>query len=321
MKDKIQSKLNTFCPYNMLSPNGFAEFVGFTSEEVSDLCKKYDCDLTLCKSWYDGYHLENFDVYNPESVMNALVTKTFDSYWSGTSTYLVVADKINMNYEGTKDDVIAMLSGGSVSVDVEHYDNTFSNILDKDDVFTFLIHLGYLAYDKKTRKCYIPNREVNGEWQKAIKNNSDYAVTNKIIQDSENLLNATLAGDSETVAAALDKSHIHVTSNLSYNNEKSLQSAIYLAYIYALNNYTIIKEVPAGKGYADIVYIPFDKTQAALIVELKRNSSPETALSQIKEKRYFDCLSTWQGDILFVGVNYDENTKKHECKIEKFVKN
>jgi hypothetical protein len=321
MKDKIQSKLNTFRPYNMISPNGFAEFVGFTSEEVSDLCKKYDCDLTLCKSWYDGYHLENFDVYNPESVMNALVTKTFDSYWSGTSTYLVVADKINMNYEGTKDDVIAMLSGGSVSVDVEHYDNTFSNILDKDDVFTFLIHLGYLAYDKKTRKCYIPNREVNGEWQKAIKNNYDYAVTNKIIQDSENLLNATLAGDSETVAAALDKSHIHVTSNLSYNNEKSLQSAIYLAYIYALNNYTIIKEMPTGKGYADIVYIPFDKTQAALIVELKRNSSPETALAQIKEKQYFECLSTWQGDILFVGVNYDETTKKHECKIEKFVKN
>ena len=111
-----------------------------------------------------------------------------------------------------------------------------------------------------------------------------------------------------------------MTSNLSYNNEKSLQSAIYLAYIYALNNYIIEKELPAGKGYADIVYIPFNKKQTAIIVELKRNDSTDSALKQIKEKRYFDCLDNWSGNILFVGVNYNENTKEHECKIENFVK-
>ena len=105
-----------------------------------------------------------------------------------------------------------------------------------------------------------------------------------------------------------------------WGDEYSLHSAIYLAYIYAINHYTIVKEMSAGKGFADIVYIPFDKTKAALIVELKRNGSTEGALKQIREKRYFDSLANWHGDILFVGVNYDADTKKHECKIERFVK-
>ena len=111
VKDKIQSKLNTFRPYTMLFAGEFSEFVGFTSEEVQDLCKRYDCDFELCKSWYDGYLLKNFEVYNPEAVMQALVSKEFRSYWSGTSTYEVVAERIRMNFDGIKEDVVKMLAG------------------------------------------------------------------------------------------------------------------------------------------------------------------------------------------------------------------
>ena len=124
-----------------------------------------------------------------------------------------------------------------------------------------------------------------------------------------------------------------MTSNLSYNNEKSLQSAIYLAYIYAINHYLITKEMPAESekrsfslrslatdGYADIVYVPLRKDKPALIVELKRNSTTKTALTQIREKKYFECMENFTGEILFVGVNYDAETKIHECKIERFVK-
>ena len=86
------------------------------------------------------------------------------------------------------------------------------------------------------------------------------------------------------------------------------------------NGYTISKEMTTGKGFADVVYVPFDKSKAAIIVELKHNKSAETALTQIKEKRYFDSLANWHGDLLFVGVNYDEKSKEHSCKIERFVK-
>ena len=196
-----------------------------------------------------------------------------------------------------------------------------------------MIHLGYLAYDEDEEMCYIPNREIHKEWQNAVSDNADYAETNKIIADSKNLLREKLAGNEEAVARALDISHIHVTSNRSYNNEESLQSAIYLAYIYALNGYIIEKEATAGmretkflgkvacdRRFADIIYIPFDKTKPAMIVELKHNKSANSALNQIKEKQYADCLSNWHGDLLFVGINYDEKSKRHECKIEELVK-
>lgn len=320
MKDKIQSKLNTFIPYTMLYAGDFAEFVGFTDEEVKLLCKQNDCNYNLCKSWYDGYKLGDFDVYNPESVIKTVTSQRFMSYWSGTSTYLVVDEKIRMNFSGIKEDVIAMLSGDKISVDVEKYDNTMTGFRSKDDVYAFLIHLGYLAYDEKSARCYIPNREIHKEWQKVVADNSDYAETNKIIKDSEELLKQTLLGNESAVAVALDRSHIHVTSNRSYNNEYCLQSAIYLAYLYALNDYTVIKELTTGKGFADIVYIPFDSTKSAIIIELKHNKSADTALTQIKEKRYFDSLANWKGDILFVGINYDETSKTHACKIERLIK-
>ena len=252
----------------------------------------------------------------------AALSGKFKSYWSGTSTYNVIAEKIQMNFDGTKENVIAMLSGERVDVEVDSYNNTMTGFESKDDVFTFLIHLGYLAYDEEERECYIPNREIHHEWQLAIKNDSDYAQTNKIIDDSKKLLEETLAGNETLVAEALDRSHDHVSSNRSYNNEYSLQSAIYLAYIYAINGYTIVKEMTAGKGIADIVYIPLasNKSQTALIVEVKHNQSAQTALEQIKQKRYFDCLKNWRGEIVFVGANYDEKTKKHDCKIERIMK-
>ena len=320
MKDKVQSKLNEFSQVNMLRIGKFAEYTGFTTEEVKALCEKYSCSFENCKSWYDGYNLKGIEIYNPQAVINAVVSGEFVSYWSETSTYQVVAEKIRMNFAGTKENVIAMMGGERIRVNVELYENTMTGFNSKDDVFTFLIHLGYLAYDEKERKCYIPNKEIYEEWQKVIETNSDYSETNKIILASEQLLRDTIAGNEKAVAEGLDASHRHVTSWRNYNNEYSLHSAIYLAYIYCLNGYTIAKEIPTGNGCADIMYIPFDKTKDVIIVELKYNTSASRALEQIKEKKYFDLLDNWQGGILFAGVNYDTESKKHECKIERFVK-
>lgn len=59
----------------------------------------------------------------------------------------------------------------------------------------------------------------------------------------------------------------------------------------------------------------------ALVIELKWNKSAEGAIAQIREKRYFDVLKDYGGDILLVGISYDreagENKRKHTCVIEK----
>ncbi|MBQ9607429.1 MAG: PD-(D/E)XK nuclease domain-containing protein, partial [Lachnospiraceae bacterium] len=216
--------------------------------------------------------------------------------------------------------IIRMLAGESVDVNVTRYMNTMDSFNSRSDVFTYLIHLGYLAYDNKDKTCRIPNREVRQEWFNAIEDIEDYNVTNEIIESSKELLNMTIALDGEAVSRALDISHIHVSSNRSYNNEDVLQSAIYLAYIYALNKYTIIKEMTTGKGFADVVFIPYVPDMPAMVIELKHNKSSESALSQIKEKQYFDSLSNYSGRLLLVGINYDEDKKTHVCQIEKWEK-
>lgn len=219
-----------------------------------------------------------------------------------------------------KDDIIKMIAGESIDIDILMYKNTVTNFISKNDIFTYLMHLGYLSYNEENRQCKIPNNEVRLEWHRAVSVISDYSVTDSIIKDSKELLAEIKNGNENAVAKALDKSHIHVTSNRSYNNEDALQSAIYLSYIYALNKYTIIKEMTTGKGFADVVFIPFVKDMPAMVVELKRNGTTESAINQIRKKQYFDSLQHYSGDLLFIGINYDENKKTHECKIERFIK-
>lgn len=320
VRDKIQSKLNNFREYTILKAGPLAEFTGFTGEEVQALCKEYGVDYEEMKLWYDGYHLGEYEVYNPESVVRSLEEKCFGSYWGQTSSYEAISDRIRSNFAGTKDAVVRMLSGEEVDVNVTRYMNTMTSFHTKDDLFTYLIHVGYLAYNLDEGTCRIPNKEVRQEWFNAIETEEDYAVTTQIIQASKELLRQTFEGEEEAVAKSLDISHIHVTSNRSYNNEDGLQSAIYLSFIYALNRYTAVREMTTGKGFADVVYIPVKPEDPAMIIELKRNGSTESALEQIREKRYFESLSHYQGKLLFVGINYDEMKKTHTCKIEWFEK-
>ena len=225
-----------------------------------------------------------------------------------------------MNFEGTREDVVKMLAGESVDVNVTRFLNTMDSFKTRSDVFTYLIHLGYLAYNSEEHTCRIPNKEVREEWFNAVEAEPGYEVTSRIIQDSRELLAETLAGNEEAVAKALDRSHIHVTSNRSYNNEDALQSAIYLAYIFALNKYTVTKEMTAGKGFADVTFVPFVPDIPAMIIELKRNDSAESAIKQIKDKQYYESLRHYQGNLLFVGINYDETEKTHTCQIERLEK-
>lgn len=320
IRDRVQSKLNNFREYTILDAKDLSEFVGFTDAEVQSLCQQYHADYTECRRWYDGYRQRGIEIYCPESVVQSVTSGYFDDYWGRTSTYQVVEDRISANFEGMRDDVIRMLSGESVEVNVSRYMNTMTDFRSKSDAFTYLIHTGYLAYDMDSRTCRIPNKEIRQEWFNAIEDEDSYKETDKIIKDSRVLLRQTQQGNEEAVARALDASHINVTSNRSYNNEDALQSAICLAYIYALNEYTVVREMTAGKGFADVVFIPFKQNIPAMIIELKRNKSPENALNQIRQKHYFASLSHYSGNLLFVGINYDEHAKTHTCKIEKFVK-
>ena len=225
-----------------------------------------------------------------------------------------------MNFDGLKDNIIRMLAGESVYVDTTEFLNDMHIIRSKNDVLTVLIHLGYLAYNKDTFECYIPNKEVADEMNNAIKATSWEPLV-KTIKNSKSLLDSTIAGNEQAVAQAIDLAHDEHTSILSYNDENSLACVLTEAYIWAKNEYVIHREYATGKGYSDLVMIPRrNVNKPALVIELKFNNTADTAIDQIKRKQYPSKTADYTGDILLVGINYDKETKQHTCRIERYKK-
>ena len=315
------SALNMFTEFSMTEPKRMAPYIGFTEEEVQTLCEAYRMDFDETKRWYDGYRLsEKLHVYNPQSVVAAMLNQEFHNYWSNTETYEALKIYIDMNFDGLKDAIVIMLSGGTVMINPRIFTNDMTTFHSKDDVLTLLVHLGYLTYHTETQEVSIPNEEVRGEFYNAI-SCSGWNEVMAAIGASKELLERTWAMDGDAVAKGIDTVHVETTSILSYHNENSLGCVIFLAYYSARSEYTMIRELPAGKGFADIVFLPHKYSdKPAMVVELKWDQSAETAIKQIKDKNYVQALEQYTGEILLVCVNYDKESKKHQCVIEKFYK-
>ena len=314
---------DNFKDYSMLHAGPIAPYVGFTEAEVQKLCEEYGHEFEKVKRWYDGYQIGTYHVYNPNAVVNLMLEGEFQSYWSGTASYEAIVPLINMDFDGLRGAVIEMLSGDHVPIDITSFQNDTVSFANKDDVLTYLIHLGYLAYDRTFKTAFIPNEEIRQEMILATKRKK----WNELIsfqKESEQLLRDTLQMDGDAVAKEIEKIHREYVSVIQYNNENSLSSVLSIAYLSAMQYYfKPIREFPAGRGFADFVFIPkpeFQKFYPALVVELKWNKDVKTALDQIKDRKYPDSVACYAGELLLVGINYNEKTKEHECRIEKYEK-
>lgn len=308
-KLKTQLALNNFKQYTMLTPGPLAEYIGFTEEEVKKLCDRYGQDFYKVKRWYDGYKLGRYHIYNPNAVVSLMIEGEFRSYWSETGSYRIIVPLINMDFDGLKSAVIEMLAGGSVEIDVTSFQNDTVNFEDKDDILTYLIHLGYLAYNQKREMAFVPNEEIREELFRAIKKKK----WNEFIefqQKSLELLEATLELDSVRVAAEIEEIHTNYASAIQYNDENSLSSVLSIAYLGAMQYYfKPVRELPTGKGFADFIFIPKPEhinNYPAIVVELKWDKKAETAIKQIKDKNYPDVVKQYTGDILLVGISYEK---------------
>lgn len=320
-KDGSQSAISDFQEFSMICPMEFAEYAGFTETEVQKLCAEYHRDFRVMKQWYDGYTLEDAgSVYNPNSVMKAVRSNKFNSYWTETSAAKSLMGYISLNFDGLSIIVAKLLGGIDVPVDTNGFANDLTTFQNQDDVLTLLIHLGYLAYDEETKKVHIPNEEVRLEFAKAIREvKRDDTI--RRIRESEQLIYDTIHKNADAVASQVQKIHAEETAILYYNDEQALRSVIKLAYFSYKDHYLKFEELPAGDGYADIVYFP-KKTSPmpALVIELKWNQSAKGAIGQIKEKRYPSALAGFGGSILLVGISYEKDTlknkRRHTCIIE-----
>lgn len=326
-----QSALNDFREYSMTSPGPMGGFLGFNDEDVKALAKKYGMDFAELKRWYDGYEIDTFDwrinipeikktaIYNPNSVMTAIREHYCDNYWAKTEAFEALQQYIDCDFDRVKDTLEKLIKGESVSLNVLRFGNDISSVTDNNELFTLLIHFGYLCYNRQSRTAKLPNQEVREEFVEALRGSNSHKELSELVRQSDKLLEALWMKDEKAVAAGVEYIHNHKVAPNFYNNEQSLRSVVRTAFLGAIDHYIEIQELASGKGYADLVFIPrCHSNKPVLVIELKWNESAHTAIDQIKERDYPEVLKGLSDDLLLVGINYDKNSKKHTCVIEDY---
>ena len=325
-KYNSQSALNVFKEYNMLTPEPYETYFGFTEDEVAEIVKSPNCTLSHqeLKKWYEGYKLNGIDIYNPNSVVSAVSDGKCKSYWSRTSSNEEVVRLINMDFDGIKNDVMNLIEGARVVFDFSNFQNDMVTINNKNDVFSLLVCLGYLGCsdvggDGNYKQAYVPNKEIKYALMGIIKG-QEWFERIENIKRSESLLKAILELDATTVATLIQDVHNSpAVSLLDYNDEESLTYCVMTGLLWStLGKYITRREEQAGKGRADLVYEPMlNGTTPLILIEFKYDGSAEEAIAQIKKQEYFKRYSGQYRNIIIVGINYSTKTKDHQCLIEK----
>jgi hypothetical protein len=339
-KNSSGSSINMFKEYNAVNDTIYSKYFGFLEEEVEELCKKQDkVTMQGLRAWYDGYYTQEGEhIYNPRSVVYALQDGVCQSYWTKTGKMKEVSNYINANIAGVKDDILAMMSGEEISIrlggfDAESkasYKEKSKEEATRDLILSGMTVLGFLSYylPKETIEFYksidvkptgkilkIPNRELRLEFENII-TSGDVGGFVEIITDSKNMLQATIDKDTEKMEKILEKIHDEHCSYLDYNKEIALSFVVTTAYLYATTQYTIKKEDVSSRGRADFAFYPNKINDTAFIIELKKDKTPEEAIEQIKDRKYFATFKNFKGKKLLVGITYDTKEKKHNVKIE-----
>ena len=317
IKYETQSAMNNFREYSVINAGKTAKYYGFTKEEVKNLCEEYDMDLAQMEHAYDGYIIgDQKSMFNPNSVMQAIDNRNYNSYWSKTASYTFIEPYIHIDEETVKPKIEELLNGGVVTIETTSFRNDMRHIENFDDVFTLLVHLGYLSYNPETNGVMIPNTEIAGEFRITIAQ-SGWGWISRAMANSLTLVEKTICLDSQYIAKSFDDCRPEASSFININSEAAMAVAIRFAYYAAVKDYKIFHELPTGKGFADMVFVPVNKPhRPAIVVELKYDQSADGAIAQIKRKDYPKSLKGFARRIILVGINYNKKESKHEVQLE-----
>ncbi|MBQ3655355.1 MAG: AAA family ATPase [Bacteroidales bacterium] len=317
IKVEAQSALNNFDEYSVIRPAKTAKYYGFTPDEVVNICHKHNLNIELMKHAYDGYVIGNEkSIFNPNSVMLAAEDGEYNSHWSKSAAYTTIEHYIGIDHDTVQQKIIRMLNGESVTIKTASFRNDMKNIDTSDDVLTLLAHLGYLSFNPEDSTVRIPNTEVAQEFELSI-GRAGWGEVSKALNDSLTLINKTIEQDVDYISEAFDKYRFEASSIIKYKDENSMSCAITLAYYAAKRYYKIFREQPAGKGFADMIFLPLPgSTRPAIVIELKSKKSAQGAIDQIKNKNYPQALQGFSKKILLVGIGWSKRKSKHNVKIE-----
>lgn len=308
------SELNMFDEFNFMNDNIYDSYFGFSEKEVRDLCTQHkSVPYEEMKLWYDGYYMsDGSSLFNPRSVNKALVRGVCLNYWTETGPMNEIADCIEHNVDEVREDIVKMVAGIAVEVELEGYSASELHLNTRDEILSAMVVYGFLSYYDGFMR--IPNHELMEKYQRVLSRDSMGEVKDIVLRSKE-MLEATLRCDEMRVASILEYVHDKEIPFLKYNDENALSCVITLCYLYARKDYIIEREAKSGKGYCDYLFLPKKTGNPAIILELKVGSSCDEAIAQIQKKQYIQKAEKCH-EILLVGINYNAD-KHHECKILK----
>lgn len=333
------SELNMFVEYDMATSEKFSEYFGFLDTEVDRLYSIYQSERKQAKTdrpaftredlrlWYDGYYTAvGSRLYNPRSVILALTDRQLRNYWTSSGPYDEIFYYIRNNIEDVRDDLVFLAAGERIAASVGQFSAADMDLKTKDQIYSAMVIYGLLTYDKGD--VLIPNRELMDKLNELLLTKDSLGYVYQLAKKSDQMLQATLNGDTKKMAEILQFAHDTESPVLSYNNEAELAAAVNLCYLSARSKYRIEREDRAGKGFADFLFYPERKNGDCIILELKVDSTPQEAVDQIKEKNYalrfqgkLGERPKYSGRILAVGISYSRSSKEHQCKIEQITHN
>ncbi len=328
-KYSASDTMNHFDEYNMANSEIYDRYFGFTGKEVDELYVRYlkNCgrpafsreELT---NWYDGYQREDGEsIYNPNSVVLALTRNRLQNYWAKAGEYEELKDYVLNDIDGVRDAVMLLAAGEPVEADISEYASTAAVLKHRDEILSVMTVYGYLNYYNGC--VQIPNMELELEFDKIMRTEPKYSYMRELEKESARIQQATYDGDEDKVGEVLAVVHATESPLKAYNDEAELSGSVKLAYIAARDKYRIEREDQAGIGYVDYIFYPYNRSDDGIIIELKVDASPETALKQIKEKNYalkfqgkLGEQKKTTGRIILVGIGYYRKDKTHRCRIE-----
>jgi hypothetical protein len=333
------SELNMFCEYTMTTEERFTQYFGFIETEVDKLFEQYQKCIKEgekitqkvtregLRDWYNGYHTKSGErVYNPCSVVLALTNNNLGNYWTSSGPYDEIKYYIEKNTDVVRDELAMLVSGTPVSAKVREYAATSMNLTTKDEIFSAMVVYGFLNY--KDGFVSIPNKELMNQFADMLCKEPSLGYVYRLAKESERMLAATKALDTDTMVSILEFAHNSESPILNYNNETELTMIVNMVYLSARDSYRIEREDKAGVGFVDFIFYPYRAGDDCIILELKAGHTAQDALKQIKDRGYAMKFQgklgekpQFTGRILLVGIAYNKGKdKKHSCKIEVFKK-
>ena len=320
-KESIFTGTNNFVS-DTISSSHLNEYFGFTQADVDQILKDADCmeHANDIKSWYDGYHFGDLDVYCPWDVMNYLRDLQRNpkakpaSYWKNTSDNSIIRSFID--YRGAKisQKLETLLSGGYILQKVEEdltYDYLHSS---EENLWSILYLTGYLTQVREddlpaplpedTSALIIPNAEVREIFETTIQKWFDESAQT---WNLTTLFDAMWSGDAETLTAEINKL---LYKTISYHDYKEDFYHAFLTGILAGSGCAVESNREHGEGRSDIVMYHPDRPQVVLF-EAKYaktlnglEASCAAALQQIEDRQYAKEFEEDYDSVLCYGIAF-----------------